>query len=327
MVARRVTAGVNPAFRSTWSLLAAFLTAGTVLLAACGGSAPATTARAYPESGLVLLSLKDGTPRASAAVGSDVVAVVVSDDGGTAFVADSSPGDVYAVRLPGLTVKWKQHVGGAPFGLLLHAGRLYVSLFDETSVLELDPSNGSRMAIHDVPQGPAVMTVDASGRVAVAGTRGNVAIIGGEQLSAGNGFGVALAGGRLWTADYERAELVPAGDDHRVGLPLPVFPFWLAAGAGGTLLIAAEGPTEDTDPGGVFSFDPMTGTFRTLAQPKDPDQVLQSGSTIFVAAHGDGEVLAIDGAGTSHWAHGAAAVALAADPPLGLLVIAVNAHE
>ncbi len=262
-----------------------------------------------------------------APVGSDVVAVIVSDDGNTAYVADSAPGDVYAVRLPALTVKWKQHVGGAPFGLLLHGGRLFVSLFAGTSVLELDPSSGARTATHPVPQGPAVMTVDASGRVAVAGTRGNVDIIGGEQLAAGNGFAVALAGGRLWTADYERAELVPAGDDHRVGLPLPVFPFWLAPGPGGTLLIAAEGPTEDTDPGGVFSFDPVTNAFTTLALPKDPDQVLQSGSTVFVAAHGDREVLAIAGGNTSAWARGAGAVALAPDPALGLLVVAVNGHE
>lgn len=298
-----------------------------VLLSACGGSAPAAAQHGYPDSGLLLLSSGDGSQRAVGAVGSDIVAVIVADDGSTAFVADSSPGDVYAVRLPALTVKWKQHVGGAPFGLLLHAGRLYVSLFDETFVLELDPSNGSRVATDKVPQGPAVMTVDASGDVAVAGTRGNVTVIGGEQLTAGNGFGIALAGGRLWTADYERAELVPAGDDRRVGLPLPVFPFWLAPGSGGTLLIAAEGPTEDTDPGGVFSFDPMTGAFRTLALPKDPDQVLQSGSTVFVAAHGDGEVLAIEGGHTTAWARGASPVALAADPPLGLLVVAVNAHE
>ncbi len=325
MVARAVTAGINPAFRSTCSLLSAM--AIVVVLGACGGSVPVTTAHGYPESGLVLLSSNDGTQRASASVGSDVVAVIVSDDGNTAYVADSAPGDVYAVRLPALTVRWKQHVGGAPFGLLLNAGRLFVSLYDGAAVLELDSSDGARMATHAVPQGPAVMAVDASGRVVVAGTRGNVDVIGGGQLTAGNGFAVALAGGRLWTADYERAELVPAGDDHRVGLPLPVFPFWLAPGAGGTLLIAAEGPNEDTDPGGVFSFDPMTDEFTTLALPKDPDQVLQSGSTIFVAAHGDRDVLAIDGGHTSAWARGAAAIALAPDPPLGLLVVAVNAHE
>jgi hypothetical protein len=120
---------------------------------------------------------------------------------------------------------------------------------------------------------------------------------------------------------------VPAGDDHRVGLPLPLFPFWLAPGAGTSLLIAAEGGTEDTDPGGVFSFDTVTGSFSTLATPKDPDQVLLSGSTIFVAAHGDKDVLAIQPRRTRAWAGGAAAVALAADPPLGYLVVAVNAHE
>ncbi len=275
----------------------------------------------------MLLSLEDGTQRGSASVGTDVVAVIVSDDGKTAYVADSAPGDVYAVRLPSLQVAWKQHVGGAPFGLLLHAGRLFVSLFSGASVVELEPSSGTKLATDPVPQGPAVMTTDGAGHVVVAGTRGELNIIGGGQLAAGNGFGVAWAGGQLWSADYERAELVPAGDDHRVGLPLPLFPFWLAPGAGNSLLIAAEGGTEDTDPGGVFSFDTMTGAFTTLVAPKDPDQVLQSGSTILVAAHGDQDVLAIRGGRSDAWARGAAAVALAPDPSLDLLVVAVNAHE
>jgi hypothetical protein len=294
---------------------------------ACGGSAPATATGEYPESGLVLLSLTDGTQRGSGSIGTDPVAVIVSGDGKTAYVADSAPGDVYAVRLPGLQVAWKQHVGGAPFGLLLHSERLFVSLFDGASVVELEPSSGRKLATHPVPQGAAVMTTDGAGHVVVAGTRGQLNVIDGGQLAAGNGFGVALAGGQLWSADYERAELVPAGDDHRVGLPLPLFPFWLAQGGGDTLLIAAEGGTEDSDPGGVFSFDPVTGAFKTLATPKDPDQVLQSGSTIFVPAHGDRDVLAIKDGSSSAWAPGAAAVALAPDPALGLLVVAVNAHE
>jgi DNA-binding beta-propeller fold protein YncE len=275
----------------------------------------------------VLLSLQDGSQRASAAVGSDVVAVIISDDGKTAYLADSAPGDAYAVRLPSLEVAWKRHIGGAPFGLILHQGRLFVSLFDGTSVLELDPANGTELATDPVPQGPAAMTADAAGRVVVAGTRGQLDVIGGGQLAAGNGFGVALAGGVLWSADYERAELVPAGDEHRVGMPVPLFPFWLAAGAGNTLLIAAEGGTEDTDPGGVFSFDTMSGAFTTLATPRDPDQVLQSGSAIFVAAHGDREVLAIQDGRVNKWARGAGVVAIAPDPSLGLLVVAVNAHE
>jgi DNA-binding beta-propeller fold protein YncE len=275
----------------------------------------------------VLLSLQDGTRLASASVGSDVVAVIVSEDGKTAYVADSAPGDVYAVRLPSLQVAWKQHVGGSPFGLLLHQERLFVSLFSGASVVELDPSSGTKLASDPVPEGPAAMTADAYGHVVVAGTRGQLSVIGGGQLAAGNGFAVAEADGRLWSADYERAELVPAGDDHRVGLPQPLFPFWLAPGAGTSLLIAAEGGTEDTDPGGVFSFDTVTGSFTTLATPKDPDQVLLSGSTIFVAAHGDRDVLAIQPGLMKAWAGGAAAVALAADSPLGYLVVAVNAHE
>jgi outer membrane protein assembly factor BamB len=211
--------------------------------------------------------------------------------------------------------------------LLLHGGHLYVSLFSGAAVDDLDPASGKLLAKHPVPQGPAVLAVDSTGRVVVAGTTGQVDRLDGTATSAGNGFGIALAGGTLWTADYERAELVPAGSANRVGLPLPVFPFWLAPGANGSLLIAAEGPTEDTDQGGVFSYDAMTNTFRTLARPRDPDQVLEFGSTILVAAHGDREVLAIAAGGTNTWAAGAAAVGIALDPVQNLLAVVVNAHE
>jgi outer membrane protein assembly factor BamB len=275
----------------------------------------------------VLLSLQDGSPRGSASIGTDLVAVIVSDDGATAYAADSAPGDVYAVRLPGLKVEWKRHVGGAPFGLMLQGGRLFVSLFNGASVVELEPSSGRQLLTHPAAQGPAAMAIDPAGHVVVAGTRGQLSVIGGVQAKAGNGFGVAVAGGRVWTADYERAELVPAGDDHRVGLPLPVFPFWLAPGAHDTLLIAAEGASEDRDTGGVFSFDPATGAFKTLATPTDPDQVVQSGSTVLVAAHGDRSVIAIRDGRSAAWARGAAAIGLAPAPPLGLLVVAVNRHE
>ena len=275
----------------------------------------------------MLLSIKDGAPRGSASIGQDPVAVIVSDDGHVAYLADSAPGDVYAVSLPNLHVVWRHHAGGAPFGLLLYGGRLFVSLFSGAAVLELDPKTGIMMGTHQVPKGAAAITVDASGRVVVAGTRGQVNVIDGGQLAAGRGFGIALVGGRIWTADYERAEIVPAGDDHRVGLPLPLFPFWLAPGAGDKLLIAAEGAVEDTDPGGVFSFDPMTGAFKILATPRDPDHVLQSGSVIFVAAHGDNHVLVLQDDHSSRWAQGSAPVALATSDALGLVVVAVNAHE
>ena len=265
--------------------------------------------------------------RGAATVGADPVAVIVSSDGSMAYTADSSPGDVYAVRLPQLTVAWKQHVGGAPFGLLLGEGHLFVSLFSAAAVVELDPSSGKELARHTVPDGPAAMALDPVGRVVVACLDGKAARMDGVTLSAGNGYGVALAGGTLWTADYKRAELVPAGDDHPVALPLQVSPFWLAPGSSGALLIAAEGASEDSDPGAVLSYDDMSATFKTLARPRDPDQVIQVGSTILVAAHGDLNVLAIQGDRSSTWAPGAAAVALAPDTPLNMLVVAVNAHE
>ncbi len=253
--------------------------------------------------------------------------MVVSGDGAMAYMADSAPGDVYAVKIPELKVAWKHHVGGAPFGLLLHEDRLLVSLFSGAQVVELDSKSGAELATHTVHEGPAMVAMSPDGRIMVAGTRGVVDYLDGTSTPAGHGFAVAVVGDQVWTADYERAELVRVGDGHRVGLPLPVFPFWLAPGAAGTLLIAAEGGAEDTDRGGVFSFDPMTGSFKTLASPKDPDQVAQYGSAVLVAAHGDREVLVIDGGHTNAWVSGAGVVALAPDQARDLLVVVVNAHE
>ena len=110
-------------------------------------------------------------------------------------------------------------------------------------------------------------------------------------------------------------------------LPSPVHPFWLAPGPRATLLIAAEGENEDADPGAVFSFDTVSGTFTPLARPRDPDQVVESGGIDYVAAHGDKRVLAINRRTTRDWADGGSAVAIAADSSLGLLVVAVNSHE
>ena len=296
-----------------------------MLATSCAGASPSGN---HETGGLVLLSLDGGTRKAQATIGSDPVAVVVSGDGRTAYVADSSPGDVYAVKLPDLHISWRAHTGGAPFGLLLHDSRLFVSLFSGAAVVELDPGTGKKLASHPVKAGPGMVSLDASGRVIVAGTKGEIDYLGGTSVRAGHGYAVALSGAEMWTADYERAELVRAGDLHVVGLPMPLFPFWLSPGGHGTILVAAEGPSEDEDLGGVFAFDPSNEKFETLALLRDPDQVLVSGDTRFVAAHGDREVVAIlaDGA-VKKLASGLPAVALAADPAMNLLVVVTNDHE
>jgi len=295
------------------------------MLAGCGDS----SAPGPPDSGLVLLDLNSGAHVASLSVGRDAVAVALSADGQTAYVADSSPGDVYAVKLSQRRVMWRSHTGGAPFGVIENAGRVYVSLYTSTFVDELDPTSGKILATHAVTQGPAALTVDAAGRVIVAGTHGEVDYVDGTApLRAGHGFGIAALGADIWTADYERAELDRAGDLKIAGMPEPLFPFWLSAEPGGKMLIAAEGDPEDTSPGGVFEFDPASGGFRTLAHPRDPDFVVRSRDTIFVAAHGDRQVLAIStGGAVKTFAPDLSAVALAPDPALNLLVVAVNGHE
>lgn len=254
--------------------------------------------------------MSGGSLESAAALGSDLVAVALSDDGTTAYLADNDPGDVYAVHLPDLKVRWKTHTGGAPFGLLLHRGRLVVSLYDAAELDELDPATGRSAGVFPTVDHPAAMTVDASGQLYVAGS---------------GQFGTANVGGDVWTGDYKQHELFDLTHPRRVPLPLAVSPFWLASGADGKLLIAAEGAHEDGDPGAVLSYDTMDGAFQTLARPLDPDQVAQSGSTIYVAAHGEHAVLAIgDHARASNFG---APVALAPDPQLGVLVVVSNSHE
>ena len=298
-----------------------------MLLTVACGSTPASAAHAFPATGVVLLSLSNGSQRGSAIIGSDPVAVITSADGAMAYIADSSPGDVYAVKMPALKVAWKTHVGGAPFGLLLNRGHLLVSLFSGAAVVELDPSGGAVLSSHPVAQGAAAMAVADDGRVVVAGTSGRLSYLDGSSIPAGAGYGVANINGQIWTADYHESKVVRASDHHGVALPLPVSPFWLAHGAPGILLIAAEGANEDSDPGAVLAYDTTAENFAYLARPGDPDQVVQSGSKVFVASHGDRQVLSIEGGKTSVWGQGAAAVALAPDAPLSLLVVVVNAHE
>lgn len=293
------------------------------MVTSCAGS----TSAPQHETGLILLSLSDGARKSAAPIGSDPVAVITSTDGTVAYVADSAPGDVYGVKLPDLKVTWRAHTGGNPFGLLLHDGRLFVSLFSGAAVVELDPKTGRKMAGHPVKAGPGAVSLDATGRVIVAGTRGEIDYLDGTSVQAGHGYAVVAVGNDLWTADYERAEIVRAGDLHNVGLPMPMFPFWLAPCSPGSILVAAEGADEDRDLGGVFVYEPATDSWTQLALARDPDQALVSGDITLVAAHGDREVLAINGDSVDKWAQGVPAVALAADKPLGMLVVVANDHE
>ena len=254
------------------------------------------------------------------------MAVTVSADGAVAYVADSGPGDVYAVRLPDLTVAWKQHVGGAPFGLLAQSGSLFVSLFDAGAVVELNAASGAKVRSVSIAPQPAAMSVDARGRLIVASTGGRVGYLDGTSLPGGPGFGIAAVGEQIWTADYDRGELV-RNDGRGIALPLQVHPFWLSAGNGSHLLIAAEGAHEDDDPGGVFDLNTDTLQLTTLATPRDPDQVMVAGARIFVPAHGDERVLVIDTTGTTAWAQGIAPVGLAVDATHNLLVVVTNSHE
>jgi DNA-binding beta-propeller fold protein YncE len=254
--------------------------------------------------------------------------VAVAPDGGQAYVSDNVAGDVYAVALPSLSERWRAHVGGRPGPLLADADRVLVSLFDAGAVLELEAASGTELARHAAGSGPGQLAM-AGGEVWVASSAGGVRSLSGGSRSAPAGFGLATTvGGELWAADQRGGGVVRVADGRRAPLPEGLHPFWLAAGEGPTLLVAAEGEDEDEDRGGVFMLDTRDLALTRLDSPRDPDLVTSAGGRVFVAAHGERQVRVLEpGRPPIAWASGVEAVALAADEPLGLLVVVADARE
>lgn len=271
---------------------------------------------------MLVLSLADGSEKGRLSLGQDPVAVAVDEAAAVAYVSDNVAGDVYAVGLDPVRVLWKTTVGGRPGPLLLLRGRLYVSLFDAAAVAALDPASGRELGRAAVGQGPGELADD--GQVACAdGTAWDLA---GHSRPAGKGFGLADGPGGLWTADAAAGMLVRLTDGQRVSLPGHLHPFWLATAGDGSLLVTAEGDDEDRDPGAVLKLDQGLHLTRLLTS-QDPDLVSESGGRIYVAAHGERAVKVLQGGSLATWQKGAAVVALAPAPRLGLLVVLVNARE
>jgi DNA-binding beta-propeller fold protein YncE len=267
------------------------------MLLSCSAAADPAPARP-PAEGVMLLNLQTGQVVAQRELGDDPLAVAVSGDGKTAYVADNDLGDVFALRLPSLRQEWRRHVGGAPGPMLLAGGELYVSEYDAGAAAELDPATGRQLAT--LPLGPHP---------------GELALVGGRIASArGAGFGLAVADGGVW-------------NDARLPKLPGLKPFWLEAGKRGELLVTEEGSPEDTAAGAVLALDTATGDVSTIATPRDPDAAVRSGPNVYVAAHGDDEVLVLGYSRPRHWARGAEAVALAVDSQLGLLVVVTDAAE
>jgi hypothetical protein len=165
------------------------------------------------------------------------------------------------------------------------------------------------------------------GDLYTAGTAG-VWRVGGERVGEVTGFGLAAVEGALWAAGYAPGSLVRLTDGKSVQLPPGLHPFWLAAGANGRLLAAAEGDREDGDPGAVVSLQPPTYAPEILIRTTDPDEVVESGGRVFVAAHGAREVDVISATGArTGWAKGASAVAIAVDEPLKSLLVVADERE
>lgn len=246
----------------------------------------------------MLLNLQTGAVVGERGLGADPLAVALAPDGKTAYVADNELGDVFALRLPSLRQAWRAHVGGAPGPMLVAGGSLFVSEYDTGVAAELDRTTGR--ALGSVPVGPHP---------------GELAVVAGRVSAAGGaGFGYAVADGAAWT-------------DSRLPQLPGLKPFWLQPGRPHELLVTEEGSPEDTAAGAVLAIDTTTGDVSTIATPRDPDEAVRSGSDVFIAAHGDREVLDLRSGEPARWAPGAEAVALAADPQLGLLVVITDADE
>jgi len=275
------------------------LCTSAALLVGCGAPGGAKDPPPKPPAaGVILLNLRSGAFVRQATVGDDPLAVSLAPDGKTAYVVDNDLGDVFALQLPSLRQTWRTHVGGAPGPVLVAGDHLYVSEYDAGLAAELDRRTGRLLGTQPVGPHPGEL-VFWQGKVTAAN---------------GAGFGLAVASGSLWT--WGRLPAQPG-----------LHPFWLQAGQGSELLVTEEGQPEDTAAGAVLSLDTATGAATTLATPRDPDQAVRSGSDVFVAAHGDRDVLVLRGGKALTWARGAEVVALAADPQLNLLVVVTDANE
>jgi hypothetical protein len=277
------------------------------VLAGCGVPPPAPASA--PPEGVLLLTLGGGF-RGSRALGGDPIAVAVSSDGRTAFIADNAGGWVRALSVPELEPRWTARVSGRPGPIVVSGTSVLVSLFGAAEVLELAAADGSVIAHHPACIGPGQIVMTMRGVMTAC---------------AAQGFGAAWSGMTLWRADAAGAVLK---GEERIPLPPHMHPFWLEADGSGGVLVAAEGDREDRDPGAVFEVG-ADAEVRRLLTARDPDQVLLAGDRLLVAAHGERAVLAADRSGTAtgRWAPGSAPVALAADAPLGLLVVVTNARE
>ena len=255
------------------------------------------------------------------------MAVSISPDGNEAYVSDNAGGSVYAASLPNLRVRWTAALDGRPGPILTLGDELWVSLYTAGQVVQLDRHTGEVISKWAVGPGPG-QVAQQQGQLWVASAQG-VWQVKGKKQSDIHGFALAAADSAVWAGDYEAGEVVRAQDGKTVSLPAGLHPFWLAAGSAGRILVAAEGDNEDRDLGGVLSLEPPDYAPRTILTATDPDMVVESGGRIYVAAHGDREVdvLMSSGDRVGAWAKNAAAVAIAVDQPLGLLVVATNERE
>ena len=297
-----------------------------VLLALPAGCGSPAAPAPPPAAGLLVYGL-DGGLRASAALGRDPLAVALASDGATAYVSDNAAGVVRAVAVPRLRLRWQAAVGGRPGPLLAVAGRLLVSLFESAQVAELDPSDGRLLARHPVGPGPGQLLL-AAGRVLVACSDGRVWDLAGGSRPAGPGFALGLGAGGTWASDQAGGALVRLEDGRRLQLPPGLHPFWAAAGPEGSLWVTAEGADEDADPGAVVVVDGSLRP-RVVAAPRDPDALAAAGGRVYVAAHGERELLVLDSAGRrlATWGRGSSPVAVAVDTRQALLVVVTNARE
>lgn len=275
------------------------LCASAAVLLSCGSPGAAKEPPPKPPAaGVMLLSLSSGALVRQRAVGEDPLAVTLAPDGGIAYVVDNELGDVFALRLPALTQAWRTHVGGAPGPALVAGGTLYVSEYDTGLAAALDRRTGRPLGTLAVGPHPGELVLH-DGAVTAAG---------------GAGFGLADVAGSLWT--WGRLATLPG-----------LHPFWLQAGRPGELLATEEGTPEDTAAGAVLAIDTANGDVSTIATPRDPDEVVRAGADVFIAAHGDRDVLVLRSGEPVRWAQGAEAVAVAPDTRLGLLVVVTDADE
>jgi streptogramin lyase len=217
---------------------------------------------------------------------------------GVLWVDDDHAGAVKRIGANGRPAGAPIGVGGKPADLVLADGALWVAIKALRAVVRVDPAQGRVDATIAVPFRPNKLTT-GDGRVFVASRPGRIEQIDvargrmvGRRISTRSGREqIIFADGALWIANEDRDQLarIDVGSGRTARTALSGSPDGLGVGDGALWVVSAAGT--------LTKFDPRTLTpiGAPVSVGGQPDAVVATGHSVFVASSGTNQVSQVDG--------------------------------